>query len=217
MYRAWNTSLAFVWTITVVLAVGLTGCATVALDRSKVEPLKSVDLVRVTTPPLQVLTFTQAMVNSPAVGAGLIPAAIAEAEGNTLVSPPAIPDLGVLVSDGLRAKLPGQAPWWPKMIEGQGGAVAKAYKHSGGPWLRVEVEKFEVAPPPFRTVYAIVDVSLRTPANEPIWVERKAFSGAVHGGEKIDVNRIPGDLTQLRREVERAAQWLVDEVVAKVR
>ena len=164
-------------------AMALAGCATVALDRSKVEPLKTVNLVRVTTPPLQVLTFTQAMVNSPAVGAGLIPAAIAEAEGNTLVSPPAIPDLGLLVSNGLRAKLPEQAPWWPKMIEGQG-VVPKAYVHAGGPWIRVEVEKFEVAPPPMRTVFAVVDVSLRTQANESIWVERKAFSGVVHGGRR---------------------------------
>lgn len=219
MHEAWirgRASFALVRATAVVLAISLAGCATVALDRSKMEPLKAVDLVRVTTPPLRVLTFTQALVNSPAVGAGLIPAAIAESEGNTLVSPPAIPDLGSLVSNGLRTKLPEQAPWWPKMTEGQG-AVPKTYVHPSGHWIRVEVEKFEVAPPPLRTVFAVVDVSLRTQANEPIWVERKAFSGVAHGGEKIDVDRIPGDLTQLRREVERAADWLVNEIVAKAR
>jgi hypothetical protein len=89
--------------------------------------------------------------------------------------------------------------------------------HTSGNWLRVEVERFEVAPVPFRTVFAVVDVSLRSRGNEPIWVERKVFSGVIHGGEKIDVERIPGDLTQLRREVDRAAQWLVNEIAATVR
>lgn len=200
-----------------VLGTGfIAGCATVALDRSKVEPLKTVEFVRVETPPLHVLTFMQALVNSPAVGAGLIPAAIAESQGNTLISPPAIPDLGVLVSDGLRSRLPRQAAWWPRMMEGPG-TVPKAYVHPKGHWLRVEVEKLEIAPPPFRTVFAVVDISLRTQSNQAVWVERKAFSGVVHGGEKIEVDRIPGDLTQLRREIERAAQWLVNEIAGSVR
>lgn len=203
-------------TIFVVVMTSSVGCATVALERSKVEPLKTVDFVRVETPPLRVLTFMQAMVNSPAVGAGLIPAAIADSQGNSLVSPPAIPDLGSLISDGLRTRLPRQAPWWPKMVEGQG-AVPKSYVHTSANWLRVEVERFEVAPAPLRTIYAVVDVSLRTPGNEPIWVERKVFSGVVHDGEKIDVERIARDPTQLRREVNRAARWLVNEIVDTVR
>ena len=219
MHQIWNRSCARGITAAataLVLLLGSTGCATVALERSKVEPLKTVDFVQVETPPLQVLTFMQALVNSPSVGAGLIPAAIAESQDKTLFSAPAIPDFGALIGEGLRARLPQQASWWPTMVQGQG-VVPKSYVHASGNWLRVEVERLEVAPPPLRTVFAIVDVSLRTRANEPIWVEHKAYSGIVHGGEKIDVDRLPGDLTQLRREVERAAQWLVNEIASEVR
>jgi hypothetical protein len=80
------------------------------------------------------------------------------------------------------------------------------------------VERYEVAPAPLRTVFATVEVSLRDAANQPLWVQRKTFSGVVHGGDKIDVDKLAaGDASQLGKEIERAADWLVNELVASIK
>lgn len=157
----------------------------------------------------------QAWAKSPQAGPGWLVVATADAQGKVVFSPPAIPDLAAGVANGLRKRLPIQAAWWPRMNE-QAVAVPATYAPSTGSWLRVDVEKFQIAPAPLRTVFAVVNVSLRDASNQPIWVERKAFSGVVHGGEKIDVDKLPGDLSQLRREIERASDWIVTEVVSTI-
>lgn len=198
------------------LTLSLSGCVTVPLDRAKVEKIPNVEFVRVQTPPVHAITFMQAWANSSA-GGGLLVGAIAASEDKTVFGPPAIPDIGALLIDGLRARLPQQAPWWPKMNV-RAEPVPPEYAPSTGDWTRLRIEAFQLAPPPMRTVYVVVDVSMRNAQNEPHWVERKVFSGFVHGGEKIDVDKLAaGDFSQLRREVERAADWLVNEIVASVR
>ncbi len=203
--RAVSAAVVFSW---------LAGCASIALERAKVEPLKSVELVRVQTPPLQLTTFMQAWANSPQ--SGWLIQGIASEQPRAMLAPPAIPDMGAAITAGLKAQLPKQVAWWPQITD-NGAVVPQEYVHQGGPWLRVEVMKLELAPPPLRTVFAVVDVSLRSPKNEPIWVERKAFSGVVHGGEKIDVDKLPDDLSQVQREVDRAVQWLIREIAATVK
>ena len=99
------------WAVTAMAA--LAGCAAVPLDRDKLAKISSIDTVRVEAPPIQVMTVMQAFVKSPS-GGGLIPGMIADAEGRALVSPPAIPDLGLLVAQGLRARL-SEASGWPKI------------------------------------------------------------------------------------------------------
>jgi hypothetical protein len=187
------------------VALLLAGCGT-PLERDKVAKIPSVDVVVVETPPVQVMTVMQAFVKSP-YGDGLLPGLIADAEGKALVRPPAIPDIAQLVVHGLRQRVP---PWFPKMSEPP--QVAKADHVHPRESLRVVVERYEVAPAPLRTVFATVEVSLRDTANQPLWSQRKTFSGFTHGGEKIEIERLnKGDTSQLRTEVERAAQWLANE------
>ena len=193
----------------------LAGCAAVPLERDKVAKISSVDTLRVEAPPIQVMTVMQAFVKSP-YGGGLLPGLIADAEGKALVSPPAIPDLGLLVAQGLRVRL-AEVSGWPKMSE-PAAPVKADYVHKSRESLRVSVERYEVAPAPLRTVYATVEVSLRDTANQPLWVQRKTFSGVVHGGEKIDLDKLTaGDPSQLGREVQRAADWLVAELAASLK
>ena len=194
----------------------LLGCAGVPLERDKVAKISAIDTVRVEAPPIQVMTVMQAFVKSP-YGGGLLPGMIANAEGRALISPPAIPDLALLVAQGLRVRLPQEAAWWPKMSEPTA-PVKAGYVHDSREWLRVSLEQYEVAPAPLRTVFATVEVSLRDAANQPLWVQRKTFSGVVHGGEKIDLDKLAtGDASQLGKEVERAAQWLVTELAGSIK
>lgn len=202
------------WAVAAMAA--LAGCAGVPLERDKLAKISSIDTVRVEAPPIQVMTVMQAYVKSPS-GGGLIPGLIADAEGRALVSPPAIPDLGLLVAQGLRARL-SEASGWPKISE-PAAPVKADYVHKSRESLRVSVvERYEVAPAPLRTVFATVEVSLRDTANQPLWVQRKTFSGVVHGGDKIDVDKLAaGDASQLGKEIERAADWLVNELVASIK
>jgi hypothetical protein len=201
---------------TVTAIVALAGCAGVPLERDKVAKISSIDTVRVEAPPVQVMTVMQAFVKSP-YGDGLLPGLIADAEGRALVSPPAIPDLGLLVAQGLRVRLAQEATWWPKMSEPTA-PVKPDYVHKSREFMRVSVERYEVAPAPLRTVFATVEVSLRDTANQPLWVQRKTFSGVVHGGEKIDVDKLAaGDTSQLGKEIERAADWLVSQLAGSIK
>jgi hypothetical protein len=198
-----------------VVALLASGCANIPIDRTKVQKMPPVDLVRVATPPMPVMTLMQAYVKN-TVAPGLLPAGIAESQNQTLFSAPAIQDIGLLLTDGLRKRIPQAAPWWPPMTPLLQ-PVAGDYVHAGKPWLRVEVTRLEIAPVPLRTLFAVVNVSLRDAGNQPMWVFNKAFSGVVHGGEKIDMAKLPGDLSQLRREIDRAVDWLVAEIAADIK
>ena len=95
------------------LALSLLAACAAPIERDKVAKIQSVDVVVLETPPVQVMTVMQAFVKSP-YGTGLLPGLIADAEGKALVSPPAIPDIGLLVAQGLQARVPQQAPWFPR-------------------------------------------------------------------------------------------------------
>ena len=199
--------------LALLLGITLAGCGT-PLERDKVAKIPSVEVVVVETPPVQVMTVMQAFVKSP-YGDGLLPGLIADAEGKALVRPPAIPDIGLLVAQGLQSRLPQQASWFPKMSSPIRSASAGQTMPRES--LRIAIERYEVAPAPLRTVFATAEVSLRDAANQPLWSQRKTFSGFTHGGEKIEIERLSrGDTSQLRTEVERAAQWLVNEIAGSI-
>lgn len=141
---------------------------------------------------------------------------IADAEGRKTFGPPEIRDFGADFTQKLLRRLPQAASWWPPMVV-QSGVVPANYVHGGGDWLRIEVTQFEIAPPPLRTIYAGVHVSLRRPGGQEVWAARKIFSGVVHGGEKITEEKLVAGTSQLQRELDRASDWLVTEVAAQVR
>ncbi len=185
-------------------------------DRDKVAEIQSLDVLRVEAPPIQVMNALQAYAKSP-LGGGAIPVLIAEGQDKTVARPPAIPDLGELVAEGLWVRLGQEVSWWPKMSESVT-LVEADHVHASGAslWVAI-VDRYEIAPRPFRTVFATAEVSLRDAANQPLWTERMTFSGVVHDGEKIDVDQLAaGDATLLRAELERAAGWLVTELLAEI-
>jgi hypothetical protein len=196
------------------LALALTGCANSPLQRSSVEKLQSIEIITVATPAMEAPSFLQAGVKSGQLS--LIPALIVEGEKKITLSPPVIQDFGMLVTEKMQRRL-AQIPWWPKMTTHQD-SVPENFVNPSGYWLRVAIGKYEIAPSPLKTVFAVARVSLERPymQGEPLWVKQKAFSGIVHGGEKIDMDKLPDDSSQLRREIERAADWLAREIVADI-
>ncbi len=196
------------------LVFSLVGCASSPLQRSSVERLQSVEIVTVSTPAIEAPSLMQAGVSSGQLG--LIPALIVEDQQKFTYSPPLIQDLGALLTDRLQQSL-AQICWWPKMTVHQDSVPAN-YVYPSGHWLRVAIGKYQIAPSPFRTVFAVARVSLERPymQGEPLWIKQIAFSGIVHGGERIDVDRLPDDPSLLRREIERAADWLAREIVADI-
>lgn len=70
--------------VPLLLAVLLaSGCANVPIDRTKVQKMPPVDVVRVVTPSMPAMTLMQAYVKN-TVAPGLLPAGIAESQGQTL-------------------------------------------------------------------------------------------------------------------------------------
>jgi hypothetical protein len=202
-------------TVSILVAV-VAGCANVQMQRAKVEKFREVELVRVVTPPLEAPSFMQAWDKSGT--GGLVQAAIAASEPHVQLSPrnAAIPDFGDLVATKLLTRLPARAEWFPK-LDYQGDAVHSAYVVPGKAWLRLEVFNYHLAPPPMRTVTVGVEVSLRDERNQRLWVQRKIFSGLVHGGKKIEMDEAKADPAQLGRELDRAAEWLSTEIASEVR
>ena len=198
------------------LAAVLSGCANVPLERASVAKLKDIRLVQVVTPALEAPTFMQSALKRGALG-GAIPALIVQSEAKNTLSPPQILDFGALVTEKLKRRLPAQISGWPAMTS-HGGAVPANFVYANGAWLRVEVKQYEIATG-FGRLLISVNVSLWNAQNrgEPLWVKFKTFSGLVHGGEKIDMEKLPGDASQLNRELERAADWIAKEITADVR
>jgi hypothetical protein len=198
------------------LIAAMPGCANVPLQRASVEKLPGLRLVQVVTPALEAPTFMQAALRSGTL-AGAIPALIVQGEGKTTLTPPLILDFGALVTENLKRKLPQQGAWWPPMTPHEG-AVPGNYVYPGGAWLRVEVKRYEIAAG-FGRLLINVSVSLLNSQNrgESLWEKQKAFSGLVHGGEKIAVDKLPDDPLQLNRELERAAEWIANELAAEIR
>lgn len=198
------------------LVLILHGCGNVPLQRSNVEKLEKIAVVRVVTPAMYAPSFMQAAVRSGTV-LGAIPGLIVSNEQKFTFMPPLIQDFGILLTDGLQRRLVQQAPWWPKMTTLENPVPAN-YVYPDSYWLRVEVLQSELAPPPMRTVFITARVSLHRPygQNGPLWSKLKTFSGFVHGGEKIDMDKLPNDPAQLRQEIQRAADWLVEEMVADI-
>ena len=194
----------------------LGGCAGTSMQRAKVEKIERAELVRVITPPLDAPSFMQGWVNSGT--AGWLQAAIADSETKVQFSPrdTNIQDFGELVAIKLQQRLQTTAPWFPSM-EYRGDAVPASYVPYGKTWLRLEVFRYELAPPPMRTVFVGVEASLRSAQNEPLWTARKVFSGFVHGGEKIDMDQATWEPSQLRRELERAADWITNQIANDAR
>lgn len=199
---------------TVVVLLG--GCASVSMQRAKVEKIERVELVRVITPPLEAPSFMQAWAKSGT--GGWFQAVIAESQPKIQISArdTNIQDFGDVVAIKLQRRLQTTTPWFPP-LEYRGDAVPAGYVPSGKAWLRLEVFRYEVAPPPMRTVFVGVEASLRDAQNAPLWTTRKVFSGFVHGGEKVDMDQATSEPSKLRRELERAADWLTSEIANDVR
>lgn len=202
--------------ISCLLASVLSGCANTPLQRASVEKLKNIHVVQVVTPALEAPTFLQAAFKTGAVG-GLVPALMVQEEAKNTLTPSAIPDFGALVTEKLKRRLQEQVSWWPPMTSHEG-AVPGNFVYQSGDWLRVDVYKYEVAAGGGR-LFIGVNASLRNAQDrgEPLWVKQKLFSGLVHGGEKIIMENLPNDPSQLNRELERAAEWLAAELAADIR
>jgi len=203
------------------LAIGglvalLGGCANVRVDRAAVEKIQKIEMVQVITPALEIPTFLQAAVKSGTLG-GVLPAVMAESQGKDTRVAPAIHDVGALLAEKLRASIPQKVSWWPTMTLRQG-AVPGNYAHPSGEWLKVKVERYEIAPAPMKTLFVEVEVSLRRAQDrpDPLWVRRLAYSGVVHGGQKIDTDKLPATLPLLNREIERSAEWLAREIASSI-
>lgn len=200
------------WVIAAACCAFLGSCATVPMQRAEVEKLHAVDVVRVATPPLYINTFLRALAaQNPSLLTG---AAAASDTTPVAYKPPAIPDFGDMVTRQLLAELGRQVPWWPStnyVVE----PVSASYVHGAGPWMRVEVFSYEVAPG-FGRLLIGVEVSMRRATGEPLWVARHVFSGIVHGGEKIEIERLPNDTSQLEAELRRAATWIVAATVEEI-
>jgi hypothetical protein len=210
----WGESMRIVAAFSGLLAVlGVVGCAN--LDRTKVEKLDHISLIRVETPPLHILTAMQAYARSPQ-GGGLIPGLIAESQERTVVSAQVIPDIGVMVAESLRDQLPRRAAWWPRMTLREE-PVKSEYANSDGAWLRLNVTDIHIAPWPIRTLRVHMQVSLRSARNEPMWVYETGYSSDPRGVGQIDLERLAaGDFTQLQREITNAARSIVDNIASQV-
>lgn len=194
----------------------LSGCGSVALKREPVAQLEGVEIVHVVTPPLESLTFMQAAVKSGTLG-GVIPAVIAQAERQSTLASPGISDLGGLIAEKLQKRIPEKAPWWPPMTRREA-PVPADYISSQTAWLRIEIWRYELAPT-FKRILAFVKVSLRQPGDKggELWATSSGYSGLVHGGEKVIEANLPQDPSQLNREIDRAADWIVTDILASLR
>jgi hypothetical protein len=194
-----------------IAAVLCAGCTTRPLHRGEIQNLQGTRLVRVVTPALEVPTFMQAAVSQNVLG-GALPYALATSAPKLTLRPPEIIDVTGAFVQAFTRQLPSKAPWWPAAAD-LGEAVPANYVHRGGPWIRVEITQYRIAPAPLKTLHMVVHFSLRTAGamddTHPYWSKVVAYSGAVHGGEKIADN----DLEQINRELRRGAQWLADQVL----
>lgn len=167
--------------------------------------------MNVSTPALEVPTFLEVAAQRLSRGR---PGTLTSSGARSTLAPPAIPDLGVSIGEKLTRRLAQQVRWWPGTIPLESPVPAN-YVHTPGPWLRVQVTHFEIAPPPLKTLFVMADVSLRRPGDQgaPYFTRKKVYSGVIHGGGKLDEERLAVDGSLLAREMDRAAAWLADELV----
>ena len=188
------------------------GCASVAADRQQIEKLPAITLVHVATPPIAVSTFWRRFAEvSPSVMSGVI----ADSEGAPKsLQPPAVPDFGEIISDKFAAQLAAQRSWWPKMTV-QSAPVTAKYVQADGPTLRLTVEAIQIAASGRLLLAVQADLS-RMPGN-PLWSDSETFSGLINGGEKVDMDLLAkGDQSQIRKEMDRAADVVVAKLIASL-
>jgi len=177
-------------------------------DRSEIEALPGIELVRVATPPVAVKTFARRLAE---VAPSLLTGAIAGAEQlpDTL-APPVIPDFGAIVAERLNAALPARVSWWPTMVI-RPDPVNVKYVHADVPWLRVWVKNIQIAAS--GRILTGVEVRLWDIPGKSLWSDTEYFSGLINGGEKIDMDVLFKDQSQVRREMERAADHIVGKII----
>ena len=177
-------------------------------DRSEIETLPAIELVRLATPPVAVKTFARRLAE---VSPGLITGAVASAEQlPETLAPPVIPDFGAIVAERLNAALPARVSWWPKMAI-RPDPVDVKYVHADFPWLRVWVKHIQIAAS--GRILTSVEVRLSAIPGKSLWSDTEHFSGLINGGEKIDMDILFKDQSQIRREMERAADHIVGKII----
>jgi hypothetical protein len=190
----------------------LAGCSTlVTIAPNQVAQLPSVQIVRVSTPPLIRNTWTESYLRA-YPNAPLAKALNASSEKPRGLLPPDIPDFGEILGKEILKRFP-ENSWWPKTTMSDV-TVNSIDELTSGNYLTIEFEEMRISGG--GQFFTVVRIKLLNTSNQILWDKRSSYNGVFESkGDNLDTRLLKG-FSHVESEFQYAARYIVQGLLTSM-